>query len=125
MVSPPCCKDCAILAGRFYRYSQGFQRHPGCDCRHQATTEDRSHELAQEIPHSQIRDLTDADRDALDKGADLARVVNSRRGMSADRTTTTALARRGQTRLTPEGIYRTAGTREESLRLLRTHGYLT
>ena len=31
-LSPPSCARCAILAGRVYRYSQGFQRHPGCDC---------------------------------------------------------------------------------------------
>ena len=27
MVNPPCCSRCAILAGRWYRWSSGFQRH--------------------------------------------------------------------------------------------------
>lgn len=28
MVNPPCCSRCAILAGRWYGWSAGFQRHP-------------------------------------------------------------------------------------------------
>lgn len=31
-LTPPSCSRCAILAGRWYRWSDGFQRHPGCDC---------------------------------------------------------------------------------------------
>lgn len=30
LVNPPCCSRCAILAGRFYRWSSGFDRHPHC-----------------------------------------------------------------------------------------------
>jgi hypothetical protein len=29
------CDRCAVLLGRVYRYSAGFQRHPGCDCTHE------------------------------------------------------------------------------------------
>lgn len=28
----PSCSRCAVLAGRVYRFSDGFERHPGCDC---------------------------------------------------------------------------------------------
>jgi hypothetical protein len=28
----PACARCIILSGRFYRYSDGFLRHPCCDC---------------------------------------------------------------------------------------------
>src|SRR4029078_24859 len=28
------CSRCVILAGRFYRWNAGFQRHPRCDCIH-------------------------------------------------------------------------------------------
>jgi len=28
MVNPPCCGRCAVLAGRWYRWSAGFARHP-------------------------------------------------------------------------------------------------
>lgn len=30
LLVPPSCSRCAILAGRWYRYSAGFQRHPRC-----------------------------------------------------------------------------------------------
>jgi len=30
----PSCGRCAILAGRFYTWSDGFKRHPACDCAH-------------------------------------------------------------------------------------------
>lgn len=30
MVNAPCCSRCAILAGKFFRSNQGFQRHPRC-----------------------------------------------------------------------------------------------
>jgi hypothetical protein len=29
-LNPPSCQRCAVLAGRVYRYSTGFQRHPRC-----------------------------------------------------------------------------------------------
>src|SRR5690348_18342012 len=32
LLNPPSCQRCAILAGRWYRWSQGFLRHPRCDC---------------------------------------------------------------------------------------------
>jgi hypothetical protein len=32
MVNPPCCSRCAVLAGRVYKWNDGFQRHPRCDC---------------------------------------------------------------------------------------------
>ncbi len=34
MLNPPSCSRCALLAGRFYLWNDGFDRHPGCDCRH-------------------------------------------------------------------------------------------
>lgn len=30
MVNPPCCKDCALQAGRWFRWNTGFARHPHC-----------------------------------------------------------------------------------------------
>jgi hypothetical protein len=37
-LNPPSCSRCAVLAGRVYRYSTGFQRHPRCDCLMTPTT---------------------------------------------------------------------------------------
>lgn len=85
---------------------------------------------------------------AIRDGADIARVVNARRGMTtaADPsgrrrlvrderglfTTTEATTRRGRlpgqvagARLMPESIYEIAkGDRDEAIRLLRAHGYI-
>ncbi len=131
MVNPPCCQDCAILAGRYYRWSQGFQRHKLCDCIHRPSydSEPRSG-YATAVPVSQIKDLTVAQRQALDEGADLNRVVNAYRGEVPGRRhrmqTTGELGRvAGMRRLTPEGIYRLAGgSREAAVKLLRANGYV-
>lgn len=34
MVQAPACGRCAILAGKWFEFNQGFDRHPGCDCVH-------------------------------------------------------------------------------------------
>src|SRR5690554_6200988 len=34
MLNAPSCSRCAILAGKWFRWNQGFQRHPRCDCIH-------------------------------------------------------------------------------------------
>lgn len=34
MLTPPSCGRCVILAGKFFTRNRGFERHPGCDCRH-------------------------------------------------------------------------------------------
>jgi len=34
MLQPPSCSRCAVLAGKFYLYNEGFERHPRCDCIH-------------------------------------------------------------------------------------------
>jgi hypothetical protein len=36
MLNPPSCSRCSVLAGRFYRWNAGFNRHPKCDCIHVA-----------------------------------------------------------------------------------------
>jgi hypothetical protein len=124
MVNPPCCKRCAVLAGK-YSGPEAFDRHPGCDCVAIPTTVAHPDEpLGAGISPDQIKDLTVAERKALDEGADLSRVVNAGRGRSKDGFTTTELRpKRGQ-RLTPEGIYRVSATREEAVQRLRDNGYI-
>lgn len=73
----------------------------------------------------QVRGLTEAQRNAIDEGADMAQVVNSRRGMESAGQLTTPEAARRRVRLSPEGIYTQAdGDRDKALRLLRREGYL-
>lgn len=89
MLNPPSCSRCTILAGRVYRWNQGFQRHPGCDCRHIPATEVTADDLTTN-PKAYFDSLSPADQDrifttsgaqAVRDGADLGQVVNARRGM--------------------------------------------
>jgi hypothetical protein len=125
-VSAPCCSRCAILAGRFYRWSAGFKRHPGCDCTHLPTTDPRSehrqnpHEL---VESGQVRGLSKADQKALADGADLNQIVNVRGKKAGLVDSGEVLSRAG--RPTPAGIYRSAGDdRDKALGLLERHGYI-
>lgn len=85
----PACGRCVILAGRLYRYSEGFAGHPRCDCqmrpvtRAQWETENRTN-----TPTALFTRMSTAQRDkafgkgdaaAIRAGADMARVVNARR----------------------------------------------
>ena len=146
-VGASCCSRCAILAGRFYRYSDGFLRHPNCLCQHLPTMDPRSEyrqDPQQLVDEGRVTGLSKADARALADGADLSQIVNYRRGglrqvhFGGGRTVTVSTegvmkrgrAYRGRTgrrldaRLTPASIYQVAETREEAIRLLRLHGYL-
>ncbi|MDX3044099.1 hypothetical protein PV383_44105 [Streptomyces caniscabiei] len=89
VVKLPACGRCIILAGRQYSYSTGFQRHPKCDCGMDPVHTDEEWRamagpeelVAQMSPEEQRKRLGAAAVDALAKGADLAQVVNARRGM--------------------------------------------
>lgn len=86
MVNPPCCGRCAILAGRFYRYNAGFDRHPGCDCTAVPTAEDVAGDVTTDpqalFDGGHITDLSRADARAIADGADINQVINARRGMA-------------------------------------------
>lgn len=127
MVNPPCCARCAILAGETYRWSDGFERHPRCDCTHIPTTENRAGDVRTDpealFDSGQIRGLSKADGQAIRDGADLAQVVNIRRS-EAGLTVAGRVLRRGG-RPTPEAIYQAAkDDRDEAIRLLREFGYI-
>ena len=144
-LTPPSCQRCAILAGRWYRWSTGFQRHPNCDCvmmpgpRSAASYAVDPNEAYR---RGQISDLSKAQAQAIEDGADIVQVVNARRGMtevnfmgrrltaSTEGTTVRGLASRRRTgrnlsaRLTPESIYRVADDHADAVRMLRLHGYI-
>lgn len=121
----PSCSRCAVLAGRVYRWSDGFLRHPGCDCTMTPTGEGDS-SMAYDVEglarSGQVTGLSKADQRALDEGADFGRVVNVRSRKAGLTESGRVLQRAG--RPTPEGIYRMASTREGALELLAQHGYL-
>lgn len=107
MLQMPSCSRCIVLAGRVYRWSDGFDRHPQCDCIHVPTSEDVAEdlttnpnrafdslpsaaELGERYPgltveqrrkrglYSQEDIFTAAGAQALRDGADMGRVVNAR-----------------------------------------------
>lgn len=146
MLTPPSCARCVVLAGKFYRWNDGFERHPNCDCLHIPANEDALDDLRTDpraaVLAGQTVGLSKADTQAIRDGADVGQVVNSRRGMytaGGRKFTTEGVTRRGfaagrfkkqtgrgiRQRLRPEQIYLEAhGDRDEALRLLRLHGYL-
>lgn len=122
----PSCSRCSVLAGRVYRYSSGFQRHPGCDCVMVPTTlaNDRlTYDPAQLARDGLVTGLSKSDIKALDQGADFNQVVNVRSRKAGLQQAGEALTRAG--RPTPAGIFRAAGDdREAALGLLAQHGYI-
>jgi hypothetical protein len=135
MLEPPSCDRCVVLAGRRYEWNAGFERHPRCDCRHIPVAEDVDDDLTTD-PRAYFDSLSEAEQDrvfgragaeAIRAGADIGQVVNARRGMytAGGRQFTTVAAGR-RPRLMPEQIVTEAGgDRDEAIRLLRRHGYLT
>lgn len=152
MLNPPSCSRCALLAGRFYRWNDGFERHPLCDCRHIPASEAIAGDLTVN-PSAYFDSLTTAEQDryftiagaqAIRDGADISQVVNARRGMeraqdgaqaglliTRESTTRRGMANRRRTgrnavvRLMPETIYDLArGDRDEAVRLLRLNGFI-
>jgi predicted RNase H-like HicB family nuclease len=106
VLNPPSCQRCAILAGRFYRWSKGFDRHPRCDCvntpvpsKAYAEAEGFITDPMDAYRAGEIHDLTNAQVKAIDEGADIGQVVNAYRGISTTAT---------QTRLRPSNITRGA-----------------
>lgn len=162
MIQGATCSRCLLLAGRWYRWNTGFLRHPHCDCVHIPSAEDRADDLRTD-PKRAFAAMDRAEQDrvfgkpgaqAIRDGADMAKVVNARRGMATAGQTTTRVneagrvvnvTRRSQVttsafgkdvfgtteaagrapRLMPEQIYlEAAGDRDEALRLLKRFGYL-
>ena len=111
VVQPPACSRCVILAGREYGWNKGFQRHPRCDCIHLPTTliarnQHRGRVGADSFtsttrpgagspgfidPRAYFNGLSRAEQDrvfgeagarAIREGADMAQIVNARRGMA-------------------------------------------
>lgn len=123
-LSPPSCSRCAVLAGRVYRWSEGFERHPGCDCAMIPTTVASPYvqDVDQLVRDGQVSGLSKADRRALDDGADLGQLVNVRRRKAGLLEAGHAITRGG--RPTPAGIYRMASDREQALTLLARYGYI-
>lgn len=132
----PSCARCILLAGKWYRWSAGFKRHPRCDCSqieaNKGALDDAivsPEAVFARMGHAeQNRIFTPAGAESIRSGADIGQVVNARRGMytaGGHRLTTVNARKFGGARLMPEQIWREAhGKRDEALRLLRRFGYI-
>ncbi|MGC4918637.1 hypothetical protein [Streptomyces albogriseolus] len=107
VVQLPACSRCIILAGQMYRHSEGFLRHPRCDCQTLPLREDEWPDVPgpralfdQLDKEQQQRTFTVAGARAIRQGGDIGQVVNARRGMS------TANVGGRDVQVTSEGITR-------------------
>lgn len=84
------CARCMILAGRTYRWNDGFPRHPRCDCIHLPTEIAKAGKLEQDPEAMYARmsatertraGFTKGDQAAIANGADINAVVNAHRGL--------------------------------------------
>ena len=126
VVGGTCCARCAILAGRFYRYSSGFQRHSNCRCTNEPVTKDYRPKVPSPMDlfhEGRIHDLSRADTQAINMGADISKVVNIRRKQAGLTIGSSVMERAGKP--TPAGILHFASSRDDAVRLLAKHGYIT
>jgi hypothetical protein len=144
MLNPPSCSRCVVLAGKHFKWNQGFARHPLCDCVHIPVTENIAGDFTTDprayfdrlSPADQAKYFTEAGAQAIRRGADIAQTVNARRGLyfadgqlaTIEGTTSRGYAGKvlqGRTRLMPETLIRDGATRAEVIAGLRANGYLT
>lgn len=89
ILTTPSCSRCAILAGKTYKSSTPFLRHPRCDCQHLPVNEEvagdmlfNSEDYFDSLPaDQQDKIFTKGGAEAIRNGADINQVVNARRGM--------------------------------------------
>lgn len=142
MMNPPSCKFCIMLAGKFYRWNQGFQSHPECDCRHIPSNESVAGDLTVD-PYAYFEGLSAKEQDrlfgkrdaqAIRDGGDMYRVVNIRsRGLADDALKNTAGRNRGwqsrkwdaPSKMTIDDIYASAKNRDDAIRLMSNNGFIT
>jgi len=142
MLNPPSCKFCAMLAGKVFRWNEGFRAHTGCDCRHVPTAEVVGRDLTTD-PYRYFESLAPAEQDrvfgkndaqALRDGGDVYRIVNTRfRGLSDDAVKLNGSRRGWQSRrwdapskMTVDAVYEAAGAdRALARKLLDENGFVT
>jgi hypothetical protein len=88
VVQLPACARCIILSGQMYSRSEGFLRHPNCDCQTLPLREAEWRHVpspkqlfARMSERDRRRTFTVAGARAISSGADIGQVVNARRGM--------------------------------------------
>lgn len=131
VIEPGACARCAVLAGKFYKWNAGFERHPNCRCIHVPATVAAVGTLATD-PKAYFDGLSPAERtrlfgkavsQAIEAGADMNRVVNAatkgKVSIAGDGTRT-----KGGKPTPWQLIKDAAGDRAEAVRLLTQFGYI-
>jgi len=134
VLNPPSCPRCVILAGKWFRWNEGFLRHPRCDCKHVPAGNENWAKAEGFItdPYEYFHSMPTAEQDrvwgridarAIRDGADIYRVENIKlRGLA----TAKGKLRYGTpSRRTVDDIYRTAGTRANAIRMMQDEGFIT
>lgn len=131
MVHAGACNRCIILAGKWFRWNDGFERHPNCYCTHIPAAEQTSGDLRTD-PYEYFHSLDEkAQNRAFGKhqaqgirdGGDIYRVVNSKTaGMS---TVGGATSRGVPNRRTLADIYSHDRNRTHVISNLEHHGWIT
>lgn len=148
VVSSSACIRCVVLAGKWFRWNKGFDRHPRCRCTHLPSSKALGSGMVTD-PYALFNSLDDAGQiklmgsqasaQAIRDGADIFQVANARRGLSVSgRFTAEGMSRRGfagsrlpagYKRLTPDLIYERARvgnwSRERTVEELSKYGYVT
>ena len=95
MLQAPACGRCVILAGKWFKWNDGFKRHPGCDCIHVPASEAAGVDGIRTDPRRYFDSLSKADQDkyfgaanaeAIREGSDISQVVNTSIGRVGSRT---------------------------------------
>ncbi|MFJ2007005.1 hypothetical protein [Streptomyces chartreusis] len=88
VVQLPACSRCILLSGQMYSRSEGFLRHPNCDCQTLPLAEDEwpdvptPRQLFDRLDKEQQQRVFTVDgARAIRAGGDVGQVVNARRGM--------------------------------------------
>lgn len=82
MVNPPCCSRCATLSGKWFKWNEGFKRHPRCDCTHipsREMTKDLGFAPDDLILDGKVTGITKVERQAIADGGDAIAILNADR----------------------------------------------
>lgn len=139
-LNTPSCNRCIILAGKFFRWNEGFQRHPRCDCQH-FPSKSEAWALAEgfvDDPYDAFNRMSRAEQDrvygendaeAIRNGGDIYRVTNIRaRGLAIPTGRKGWQSRRygTPTKRTIDDIFELAGDdRRRAVDLMLDEGYIT
>lgn len=132
MLNTPSCSRCVILAGKWFRWNEGFKRHERCDCVHIPASENVAGDMRTD-PYEYFNSLSIKEQERVfgkresqairEFGADIYRVMNVKlRGLG---TAKGNLKFGTPTKRTVDDILSKTSTREIAIQNLQYHGYIT